>query len=1169
MVPAGWAAAERRTVALLAYLALEGPTSRSRLAGLLWPNTSERTSRNNLSQTLRRLKQAGLADHLSSGDPVSLAHPPTEGEVLALLRAHDFDDLPDYADWLLSRRERFQDVRIRQLRGEVQQAEQEGDLYAALSFVRELLDLDPLSEETHRQGMRLRYLLGDRAGALAAYRRCQEVFARELGMSPTAETAALAHEIGRSTDPVRAAPQTLPLSVQRPPKLVGREAAWQRMEHAWTEGRGVIVTGEPGIGKTRLLRDFAALHGHSLIFEGRPGDRLVPYSTHARGYRALLRQFPALALPNWVRRELSRIVPELGDAPPPLSSDAERLRFYQANTEALHLAAAAGLRVVAFDDLQYADDASVEIGEHSLSAFWGDAHTPLHTLHAYRSGELSGELEARIQALVSARLAVRITLDRLEHADLDTLLHSLGVPLIASQRLALSVASGGNPLLLLEATRHLIASGSTEALPSHLGAWLGERLQRLTPGAVQLARAAAILGPDLSAESAAALLGTEALTLTPVWTELEAAQILRGTTFVHDLLTEGVLEGLPTALRTLLHRRAAAALEPSGLAPARIARHWEQGQDPARSVAWWLRAASEARAAFRGADAQALFLHAAELAEEYGDTDAALESYRSLHSLLVKLDPESRLEAIHARFLTLARTPRERAEVWHFRAQRAAMLGRGADAEHAARTGLTFAAADPALQATLLDDLTEALWAQNRLQDALTTLETLLPLAETLKDPARLGSVHENLAVVLDNFDRHRDASFHHQRAAEFSREAGDRMGEIQVLVNLGISQAESGQPEEAVLSLQRALTLLEDGQGDAYLSFLAHATSAIVLTELSRYRDAQRALEQAARVLPDAGATPTMTAALHRYRARLALILGDLSGAANELTTLEAIPDQQPQQRASGLLLRAIWHWQQRETEHALKVLEDAEHLLGPQPRPVSAGSIWLVRAAVLLDEEPVRALVVAQRICDVARAHDLPHLLISGLTRAAQSLLALKQPTEARTLMNEALTLLTTITPADLDGAEVLLTWAQVLTALKDEGAAAAWQAARERVQALADTHVPPEQRARFLRLPLHRAVLAASESGVSEWAPLSDAQWAAVRGMLESPASRGRPRADARAVLDATLWFVASGLPWKDLPTHFPPVATVHRRYQQWRGDGTLQRVLQELHAHTDPL
>lgn len=79
------------------------------------------------------------------------------------------------------------------------------------------------------------------------------------------------------------------------------------------------------------------------------------------------------------------------------------------------------------------------------------------------------------------------------------------------------------------------------------------------------------------------------------------------------------------------------------------------------------------------------------------------------------------------------------------------------------------------------------------------------------------------------------------------------------------------------------------------------------------------------------------------------------------------------------------------------------------------------------------------------------------------------------------------------------------------------------------------------------------------------ISDAQWELLRPILrESKAAggRGRPRRDARQVLDGILWILRTGARWQDLPREYPPYQTCHRRFQQWVGEGRLERILRTL-------
>ncbi|MCA1669389.1 MAG: IS5 family transposase [Thermomicrobia bacterium] len=80
------------------------------------------------------------------------------------------------------------------------------------------------------------------------------------------------------------------------------------------------------------------------------------------------------------------------------------------------------------------------------------------------------------------------------------------------------------------------------------------------------------------------------------------------------------------------------------------------------------------------------------------------------------------------------------------------------------------------------------------------------------------------------------------------------------------------------------------------------------------------------------------------------------------------------------------------------------------------------------------------------------------------------------------------------------------------------------------------------------------------------LTDEQWARLDPLIPEPPrradGRGRPWTPRRAVLDGVLWILRTGAQWKDLPERYPPHTTVHRRFQTWVRDGTLEWVLAAL-------
>lgn len=76
------------------------------------------------------------------------------------------------------------------------------------------------------------------------------------------------------------------------------------------------------------------------------------------------------------------------------------------------------------------------------------------------------------------------------------------------------------------------------------------------------------------------------------------------------------------------------------------------------------------------------------------------------------------------------------------------------------------------------------------------------------------------------------------------------------------------------------------------------------------------------------------------------------------------------------------------------------------------------------------------------------------------------------------------------------------------------------------------------------------------------LSDQQWRRVASVIPKSKGGGRPARDRRTLLDGMLWILRTGAPWRDLPQEFSPWQTVWRVFDQWNGDGTLDKVLRSL-------
>jgi DNA-binding SARP family transcriptional activator len=617
---------ERRDAAMLALLAIEGPTARARVTALLWPDESPEDVRGRLRQRIYALKRKLGVETISGTSTLAtapaLAWPGFDGEPLdgALLGDDDYADLPEFADWLRGTRQRLQSLRREQVAGLASSLELAGRLAEAIACTERLLVLEPLQEHAHRRLMRLHYLRGDRAAALLAFDHCERALKDDVSATPSTETLELLAQIERSqTLAAQTGRRVVPASVLRPPRLVGRDAEWALLQAAWERGDAVVVVGEAGMGKTRLLDDllraYASAPGRALQASARPGDERVPYALLGRLLRSLLATRTE-ALAEGVQTELARLLPELPQRTHAATNDDRAsARFIGALESTLLDAVAAGLEAVALDDLHFADAASLEMAQH-LAGIPG-----LRWLAAFRGAEIGPAAQALVATLTTRLRAEPVVLAPLTSAQVAELLESLGLVGIGAPDSgdatdlvgALHHRTGGNPLFLLETLKALLlqhdpdrqgvsAVGLLARLPPSGSAarLIERRIGLLSREAVRLARCAAVAGQDFSVTLAAQVLDVNPLDLADAWTELESAQVLRDGSFAHDLIFEAARASVPQPIARALHRRIAELMaRGGGVAPARLAAHWLGAGEELRAAPHLAQAGRQALRALR------------------------------------------------------------------------------------------------------------------------------------------------------------------------------------------------------------------------------------------------------------------------------------------------------------------------------------------------------------------------------------------------------------------------------------------------------------------------------------------------------------------------------------------------------------------------------------------
>lgn len=629
-----------KDAALLALLALDGPLTRQQLAAWLWPDKSGPRQLDSLRQRLMRLdargprplfdrRGAALAlapDLLHDLQPVpddDGAEPDTtDAPLLGSLR---FDDSPELAQWVDQARQRLRRQQRQAWTGRAEALEQQRRVAEALPWALRLADDEPLHEHAQRRVMRLHYLRGDRSAALALYARLQQRLQQELGSAPADETRELAAMIERSdphavTGPDPATPaapaadaEQLAL-LRRPVERVQRQQPWRQLEQAWAEGRSSLIVGEAGIGKTRLLDDFAQAMQVPLRLGARPGDARVPYALLGRLLRA--RAAAAQALDAATRAELARIEPALGTA---AGGPIVPWRLARAVAALLD-----DVPALAIDDLHHADDASLELLPLLLEA-------PRRAVLAVRPDSMPAGVADWLRddpALQS------ITLAPLSPDGVALLLAGLklpGAPGPAGAE-ALWRHTGGNPYFVLETLRALLRDGGTALTAGPLPVTepvqrlISQRLDSLEPTARALAGVAALAGGDFDAALAAHALGLPLAGVLDPWRALQAAQLVNERGFVHDLVGESVRAALPPPLAAGLHARIAEHLDSLDAPPARRAAHWAAAGRPDRAAPAHAAAARAADAASRKAEEQQHWAAAAEAYQQAGQADAAFEA---------------------------------------------------------------------------------------------------------------------------------------------------------------------------------------------------------------------------------------------------------------------------------------------------------------------------------------------------------------------------------------------------------------------------------------------------------------------------------------------------------------------------------------------------------------
>ncbi len=677
-----------RLQSLLAYLVLHRgvPQQRQHLGFLFWPDAPEAQARNNLRQLLHQLRLAfpavqqflSASTHTLHWQLATSFHLDVAAfeQALALAETASRRDGPHalqaaleqadtlyrgellpgcYDEWLLPERDRLRQLHLQALEHLLRLFEGRGDTSAAIRYAQRLISLDPLSEDLYRRLMRLFALNNDRASALRVYHTCVSTLQREMGVDPDTATRQVYERLMQQETPDAPAliHQPLPAVI---PTLIGRERDWERLQHVWqraAEGSAhfVLVSGEAGIGKSRLAEEFlvwASQHGavtaqaRSYAAEGQLSLGPVADWLRSEGLRAHLEQLDII----WLT-EVARILPEVLTGRPdiphyePVTEYGQRLRFFEALSRAVLVSSQPLLLMI--DDLQWCDPETLE-WLHFLLRFAPVARLlivgcvreeelppqhPLRTLLLHLQ-TTTGVTEIALQPLDAAgtaRLAAQITHHEWEGEALLRLYHETGgYPLFVVEmvRAGLGRASASEPMP--ENPPPHLAANTLETLPARVYAVLAGRLLQLSTSAQEVAKLAATIGREFTLDLLIAAGTADTDSAVRALDELWQKRIVRehGATsydFTHDKLREVAYLEISVPQRRLLHRRVAQALETlqaDDLDPVcgQIATHYERAGMVEQALPYYQRAAAVAQRLYANEEAIALLLRGLKVLEQ-------------------------------------------------------------------------------------------------------------------------------------------------------------------------------------------------------------------------------------------------------------------------------------------------------------------------------------------------------------------------------------------------------------------------------------------------------------------------------------------------------------------------------------------------------------------------
>jgi len=403
-------------------------------------------------------------------------------------------------------------------------------------------------------------------------------------------------------------PIICPVLIGRSTELTSLSTLLERVKGG--QGQVVVLSGEAGIGKSRLMMETRALAVAEgfLVLQGScfPTDQNCPYAPLLDLLRSFLTtdaRARTIAELGPLTATFSPLLPDLLPQPlehpmlPQLDVEQEKRRLFAGLTHVFTSQADTPPLLLVIEDLHWSDDTSLEFLHYLARRCASHGFLLLLT---YRSDEVHPGLLHLLAQLDRERLAREYVLARLTRSEVEAMLQAI----FAEQRVlpdelgeTLSTLTDGNPFFIEEVLKSLLTSGGITftdsgwmrlllsaapdghlSIPRSVQDAVSQRSRRLSPKAKQLLMLAAVAGRRFDVQVLQRLLRCKASQLVGLLQELVAAQLVVEESadrfsFRHALTRQAIYTGLLARERRALHRRVASTIEQIFISPTALDAH--------------------------------------------------------------------------------------------------------------------------------------------------------------------------------------------------------------------------------------------------------------------------------------------------------------------------------------------------------------------------------------------------------------------------------------------------------------------------------------------------------------------------------------------------------------------------------------------------------------------